>query len=160
MSDAKDQITINNVESGFKCFHTAKSALNKAKRRINAPNPGNYLNEGNRINKAATIIIPTENLSEKEDHFLIYESPTGSVVLGTKFLITQFFKSHIALSDGTFKIALNGYAQTYILWYIVEGTVENETVPRRKAIAAVYFLMKTKSKEEYEELFGALELYR
>lgn len=64
------------------------------------------------------------------------------------------------MSDGTFKISVSGFAQTYILWYLITDTVEGEVIERNKAIAAAYFLMKSKSKTEYQELFGALELYR
>lgn len=156
----ENEITIKNLSNSYKSFTIAKHALNKAHKRKNATISSCSLGDNKRIKKEATIVIPTENLEEAENHFLIYESPSGSVVLGTKFLIEKFFNSKIALSDGTFKIAVKDYAQTYILWYLIEDIVEGEEIPRNKAIAAVYFLMKTKSMAEYEELFGALELFR
>lgn len=101
-------------------------------------------------------------MEETPDHFLVYQSgsESGVIVLGSKYLITKFFQSRVVLSDGTFKISPNGYKQLYILWFVNEATVENEEIPRNKAIAAIYFIMKTKSGAEYREAFKALEEYR
>lgn len=160
LKDACDQITVKNINCSYKPFSVAKHALNKAHKRKHAPASSNFLDDSKRIKKESTAVMPAYNLEENVDHFLIYQSPSGSVVLGTKLLVEKFFNSEIALSDGTFKIAVKGYLQTYILWYLIQDTVDGEEIPRGKAVAAVYFLMKSKLKNEYEELFGALELFR
>lgn len=160
LKDAPSKITAKNINNSFKNFAVAKHALNKAHKRKNASVSSNFLDENKRIKLDSTVITPTHDVNESKEYFLIYESPTGSVLLGTKFLVEQFFNSKTVMSDGTFKIAPHGYSQTYILWFIIEDSVEGEPIPRIKAIAAAYFLMKTKTQEEYEELFGALEYFR
>lgn len=160
IKDSAKQITVRNINCSYKPFSTAKHALNKAHKRKSSALSSNFVDGNKKIKLDSTAVIPSYNLEEDVDHFLIYQSPTGSVVLGTKFLIERFFTSDIAMSDGTFKIAVKGYTQTYILWYLIQGTIDEEEIPRSKAVAAAYFLMKSKSQTEYQELFGALELFR
>lgn len=75
-------------------------------------------------------------------------------------MVERFYKARIVLSDGTFAVAPNGFTQLYILWFLPEDVAEHEIIPRCKAVAAVYFLTKTKSQKEYEEAFGALKNFR
>lgn len=159
LKTAENLITVQNINTSYKPFSVAKHALNKAHKSKNATSTStsSYLDGNKKIRKEATVIVPTFHLDEAPDHFLIYQSSEDSVVLGTKFLIEKFFKSKIVMSDGTFKIAVKGWRQTYILWFLIKDTVPGEAVPRVKAVAAAYFLMKSKLQSEYEELF---ELFR
>lgn len=64
------------------------------------------------------------------------------------------------MSDGTFKMAPKGFLQTYMLWYIAEGRVNDEYVNRSKAMLACQFVMKAKSETAYTVAFGILDRYR
>lgn len=160
LREHKEDLTARNINNGYGSFKKSRSALDKAHKRVGAPSTSNFLNETGFISKEKTVIIPTLDLNEDSDYFLVYESPQGSKILGTKFLIEKWFSSEIALSDGTFKIAPNGFSQTYIVWFAMQGQCEGELISRNQGIPAAYFLMKTKSIKEYEELFNALEQYR
>lgn len=151
-------ITTEDIEESYKTFLKARSALDKAKCRVNSKDP--ILVENNKINKDFTVILPTKSLDEEIDYFLIEEHESGVVVLGNKFLIQHLYESSRVSGDGTFKIAPTGYTQIYILWYFEEGLEEGSTVLQYKTIAAAYFIMKSKKKTEYRIAFNILEKYR
>lgn len=152
--------TVEDVESSYKSFQQARSALDKAGKRVKVAASSSVLDENGNINKESTILRQTLSLNEEPDYFLIEEDESGLVVLGSKFLISKFFEADSVYGDGTFKIAPTGYTQVYILWYFVEATTDESDISQYKAIAAAYFIMKTKSKQEYRRAFDILEKYR
>lgn len=155
----KINITAEDIAEGFKTFDKAKSALKKSGQRKSAARMAITQADG-LIDKSSTCIVKTSP-NEAADFFLISQNlESGTTVLGTKFLVKQFFESKKVLSDGTFKIAPKGYTQCYVLWFVVEGKVDGEHAIRAKAIPAVYFLLKGKNTQLYEEAFQALEEYR
>lgn len=160
LSEHEDLLTANNINKWFGSFNKARAALDKAQKRAGAASNSDYLDDENNVIKKQTSILPTKCLDEDPDYLLICDAPSGSKVFGSKFLIEKFFRSSLALSDGTFKIAPSGFCQIYILWFVLEGQCSGEIVLRHKAIPAVYFLMKKKSKIEYKLMFDALENYR
>lgn len=154
-------VTTNNINKGYKSFHKARSTLDKAKNRVDASTRSNFLDADNKILKENTLTTPTKSPLEPPEYFLIYESAhSGTIILGTKFMVEHFYSSKIVLSDGTFAVAPNGYAQLYILWFLIEDFAENDVIPRSKAVAAVYCLMKTKSQKDYDEVWENLEKFR
>lgn len=131
-----DLITIADVENSYKSFQKARSALDKANKRVNVAASINIFDENGNINRDSTIITPTTNVNEEKDYFLIEEDEDGLVVLGNQFLLSKFFEAENVCGDGTFKIDPAGFTQVYILWYFVE---DNESdVPQSRAIAAAY----------------------
>lgn len=158
-SERNIDISAQDIASGFKTFDKAKSALKKSGQRKCATKMPITLDNG-RIDKSSTCIVKTIP-NEEADFFLISQNlESGTTVLGTKFMAKKFFESKKVLADGTFKIAPIGFTQCYILWFIVEGKVDGEDAVRSKAIPAIYFLLKGKNTQLYEEAFKALEDYR
>lgn len=139
-------LTASDVAKGFKPFEYASSALKKSNQRKSAINIKKVdIDERNIIDKASTEIMKTTHF-ELVDHFLIgQDEKAGVIVLGSKFLIEKFFLSKKCMSDGTFKMAPNGFKQSYMLWYIEEGKCKNEELERSKAMLAANFILKGKS---------------
>lgn len=97
---------------------------------------------------------------EMTDYFLIDELESGTILMGTKFMINKMYHSKKIMGDGTFRIAPKDFLQVYILWFIVEGVCDDEDIPRAKAYPAVFICMKTKNTPEYQVAFERLERYR
>lgn len=158
-NEKKIAISAEDIASGYKTFEKAKSALKKSGQRKSASRMA-IIEENGYINRESTIISKTIS-TEEQDFFLIGQNlETGTIVLGTRFLIHHFFTSAKVLSDGTFKIAPKGYSQCYVLWFIIDGKIIGENAYRSKAIPAVYFLLKGKNSHLYQEAFQILEEYR
>lgn len=118
------------------------------------------MNDENEVDKHSTK-LPKVRYLDEPDYFLIHESSeSGTIILGSRFLIKIFFESRKVGSDGTFMMAPVGFTQVYMLWSLLEGIVEGETAPRSKAMPAVYKLLKGKTQAQYHEAFGVLENYR
>lgn len=62
-------------------------------------------------------ILPNTNTTEERNYSLIHEAnESGTIILGSRFLIRKFFESGNVGSDGTFKMAPIGYTQVCICW--------------------------------------------
>lgn len=75
-------------------------------------------------------------------------------------MVKLLFSSNTAGSDGTFKMAPIGYTQVYMLWSILEGSVNEEKANRSKALPGIYILLKGKTQALYSEAFEMIEKYR
>lgn len=158
-SSKKLKITPTDIAEGFKSFDSAKPALKKANERKSAVKTPNMMDAEGKVDKISTEILQTD--ADEPDYFLIHEADkSGTIILGSRFLITKFFASEKVGSDGTFKMAPIGYTQVYMLWSLLEGGVEGEFAPRSKGIPAVYFILKGKTQALYDEAFRELEKYR
>lgn len=104
-----------------------------------------------------TLVTKTDP-NEEDDYFLIHEKRTGTVVLGTKYSISNLFTSDNILCDGTFKSSPRGFTQLYIIWYLVEDLLEDEDVERCKTFPGIF--MKSKGKQEYDDAFNIIDKYR
>lgn len=105
------------------------------------------------------MLTPTTS-GEAEDFFVIEQLESGSVILGSEFMVSKFFESNIVMSDGTFHIAPKDFAQIYILWFVKQETPFGESIPRNKAYPAFFLALKSKTTDEYREAFQAIERYR
>lgn len=74
-------------------------------------------------------IITKSFHNENPGYFLIDEFDEGTILLGTKYMITQMYHSKKIIADSTFRIAPKGFTQVYIIWFIVEGVQGAEAFP-------------------------------
>lgn len=98
----KEQLTAEEIGTGFGIFSKTKNQLDKAGNRKSAQKP-RITDKNNKVIKDLTKIAPTFR-NEPEDQFLIFQNEVV-IVLGTKYMATKFFASEKVMSDGTFKIA-------------------------------------------------------
>lgn len=159
-SSTKLNITPRDIAKGFKTFDSAKPALKKANKRKSSVQNPKMMNAEGKVDKLSTEVLKTDT-SNEPDYFLIHEAEeSGTIILGSRFLIKKFFESAKVGSDGTFKMSPIGYSQVYMLWTLHEGFVEGEFAPRSKALPAIYMILKGKTQALYEEAFGVIEKYR